>query len=359
MVRRSATIRLDALTKTAEGYIDVVAPITRTGVFTYKNADGTEQLELRLPEHVFSAASLATFDGQPLTMDHPGLVTAESFRDHVVGVVMAPKQDGDHMSARIRVMDLGAVKAVEAGKRDLSNGYDTKLIPIPGGVFQREDYEGGAPVKAHFLQTEIVGNHTAIVSKGRAGTARLDSAGDELLAGETMDPKDIEIATLKAELEAFNKIKTDAEAAALAKVKADAAEAESLRAQLSVFQVADKARAHKSLVDKIVSIVKKDRAELEKMDDAALMRAYIAVAVPAMKTDALTGEALIGAFTAAQSLEATRVDSSIDAANIAGKVRTSDTEDAGEDDWRAEQKKAAAVSRDAWKTSLGPKAKSA
>ena len=58
------TIRFDAgniikITETKEGFLKGDAILTRTGVFTYVNADGSLRKELRHPDDVFVLDSLS------------------------------------------------------------------------------------------------------------------------------------------------------------------------------------------------------------------------------------------------------------------------------------------------------------
>lgn len=365
LVRRSDTITLDATVKTAEGYLDTHGNLTRTGVFKYLREDGTEQLELRLPEHVFDPASLASFDAQPLTLEHPSeLLTADNVMSHAVGFVLGPHKapDGVHVRARVRVMDAEAVAAVEAGRKELSNGYSTKLVPVPGGVFRRDDFNGGAELRADFLQTDIRGNHTSVVGRGRAGpSARLDSSGNE--RGIQMDPKDVKIAELEAALATVNAQKADAERVRTEAEKADAARAkaeadrlrgenESLKADVQKRQDAEKATALAQLAARVAPVTKQNTDDLVKLGEEGILRAGLAVMSPELKTDGWNVATLRGAFEVAILGEATRVDSASSAAEILGFVRS--TQDAEESSWEINDKKARAVARDAWKTPLGP-----
>ena len=54
------------------GYLTTTAHITKVGVFTYQDADGTSRRELRHPEEVFNVDALASFGLVPFTNDHPG-----------------------------------------------------------------------------------------------------------------------------------------------------------------------------------------------------------------------------------------------------------------------------------------------
>lgn len=156
--------------KTPEGYIVDDPILTRTGVFEYRNPDGTTRREYRPPEAVFAADSLAAYEGLPITDGHPGKVTAANVKKHLAGTVMrAGRQDGESLRAQIKIFD---IKPVEEGKKELSVGYEVELDPTPGVSPAGERYD----VK----QISVKPNHLALCRKGRAGTARLnlDAADD-------------------------------------------------------------------------------------------------------------------------------------------------------------------------------------
>jgi hypothetical protein len=72
-----------AATRTDEGYIRADAIVTRVGVLTYRNKDGTLRRELRHPDDVFSAESLASLKLIPVTNEHPPgrLVNADNAKE--------------------------------------------------------------------------------------------------------------------------------------------------------------------------------------------------------------------------------------------------------------------------------------
>ena len=118
----------------ADGSIVVDAVLTRSGVFEYLNPDGSIRLEYRPPEEVFKSDSLATFAMRPVTNDHPGeLLTAETTRDHIVGVVgVDARRDDDLLVASMVIFDAEAVNDVESGKQETSCGYEVVMDETPG-----------------------------------------------------------------------------------------------------------------------------------------------------------------------------------------------------------------------------------
>lgn len=155
-------------TRTDEGYLIDTPIVGRTGIQLYKNADGTVRRELRPPEEVFKADSLATYAGKPITDEHPGEpVTAKNAKRLSVGVMQeAGKQDGDNVVAPITIFDQEMIdKVMNGGKRELSLGYKVDLEETPG-VWNGQEYDA--------IQRNIRVNHLAIVPRGRAGNARLN-----------------------------------------------------------------------------------------------------------------------------------------------------------------------------------------
>ncbi len=155
-----------------DGTMIVDARITRTGVFVYRKADGSEFKEYRPSAEVFRANSRETFLGRPVTVDHPPvMVTARNARQFAVGTVLdVPRQDGIYLATKLSIIDAAAIAAIEAGKSQLSCGYECELDMVPGISPEGERYDA--------VQRDIVGNHLAIVDNARAGSGahiRLDS----------------------------------------------------------------------------------------------------------------------------------------------------------------------------------------
>jgi len=159
--------------KTDEGFLRTDAIVTRTGVFYYRNPDGSTRRELRHPDDILALDSIESMKMIPITNDHPleGLVTADTAKKLQVGSTGENiRPDGNDVIAPIVVTDETAVNDVENGKQELSLGYELELVDEQGN-YDGEDYD--------FRQTNVKYNHLAIVDSARAGSRariHMDSA---------------------------------------------------------------------------------------------------------------------------------------------------------------------------------------
>jgi len=176
------------VTRTDEGYLRGSAVVTRTGVFTYVNADGTKRRELRHPDDILRADSVATMQQIPITIDHPSeLVNADTAADLSIGLTgenINADADSGNITAPFTITHKTGIDAVTAGRRELSLGYALELVREDG------EYEGQA---YDYRQTNVRYNHLAIVAQGRAGNARMNLDGASVLIA-TSDAKDTPMA---------------------------------------------------------------------------------------------------------------------------------------------------------------------
>ena len=168
MMQRFDNVAFKA-TKTDEGFIRDTPIVGRTGILVYRNADGTERKEYRPPEEAFAADSLASLMGKPITIGHKAFVTAGNAAQVApVGSVLSEgRQDGNNIKADIVIYNL------DTASRELSCGYTLDLDETPGTTPQGEHYDA--------IQRNIQYNHLAIVPKGRAGIARLNMDGSQVV----------------------------------------------------------------------------------------------------------------------------------------------------------------------------------
>lgn len=192
--------------KTADGRLRADAAITRTGVFDYRNPDGSIRREYRPAAEVFKADSLDSFAMVPVTDDHPPvLIDAKNARQYAVGAMGETlRRDGDHVIARLTVFDAATIAKMETGKVQLSCGYHVDVLETPGVTSDGQRYDA--------VQTNIRGNHVAIVNVARAGdTARVRMDGAEMIEGSDVARKD-ETMTLEEMQAALAAEKTRADA---------------------------------------------------------------------------------------------------------------------------------------------------
>lgn len=166
-------LTLDAPRRTADGYMAVRAKAARTGTYQYagtevdpENKHGLRDTAvvnvLRDADQVFDAKAVRSFIGKPITDNHPTQpVTSSNWKDVARGTIMGAVRDGEYVAFDLLLTDAAAITAVDSGKRELSNGYSSSL--------EFGDFTAPDGTKCSARQTAIVGNHIALVDRGRAG----------------------------------------------------------------------------------------------------------------------------------------------------------------------------------------------
>lgn len=166
------TLILDAPKRTKEGFMAVRARAARAGVYEYLGREvdpsgarfkADQLVNVYRPEdQVFDKASIASFIAKPVTNDHPAeAVTADNWKRHSRGAVMGALRDREYLAFDLTIMDGAAIADIEAGKRQLSNGYSCDLSFEDGVAPDGTAYQA--------VQRNIRGNHVALVDRGRAG----------------------------------------------------------------------------------------------------------------------------------------------------------------------------------------------
>ena len=140
------------------------SPVTRCGVFEYRNDDGSVRRELRPPEWVFHADSLASLAQVPVTLLHPAeFVTDDTAGDLAVGSTGdSVRRDGDFVLTPLKVWRKDAKVALANGIRELSCGYGFGGLDFTPGVWNGERYDA-------IQRGPYDYNHVAIVPAARAG----------------------------------------------------------------------------------------------------------------------------------------------------------------------------------------------
>ncbi|UGB46990.1 DUF2213 domain-containing protein [Frateuria edaphi] len=172
---------------TPEGYLLCLAvPVARTGEMLYAEGeilggdgeaikgdnDGLIRVS-RGPEDLFRPETIASFEGKPVTLSHPDeFVGPSNIRQFSVGTMFNVRRgtgiEDDLMLADLLITDQRAITAVQKdGIEEVSNGYEA-------------DYDQAEPGRA--VQRNIIGNHVALVERGRCGPRC--AIGDEDMANK-------------------------------------------------------------------------------------------------------------------------------------------------------------------------------
>lgn len=161
--------------ETVEGFLICRnVPIARTGEMNYleselkEDGDTSKMVKVfRSPEEVFSEAALSSFEGKPVTDEHPPeLLTPDTCsryaRGHAQNIRKGEGEWDGHVIADLHIQDEELIRAVQGGKREISCGYECSYTDNGDGTYSQHD---------------IRGNHIAVVTRGRAGNhvAILDS----------------------------------------------------------------------------------------------------------------------------------------------------------------------------------------
>jgi len=169
--------------RTPEGYLRIPAAIARHGMYDYlakELRDWGVPLDVgipneaiikvyRDPKEVFDTSSMLTFENKPLTKEHPmEPVTPNNVNRDMIGMSLSPVRalpNGNDIGVDIQIMSMDGIQDYQRGTRELSAGYQSTLVMEPGMTADGQPYD--------MRQTKIIGNHIALVERGRAGTARL------------------------------------------------------------------------------------------------------------------------------------------------------------------------------------------
>lgn len=149
---------------TPEGYLvceDV--PIGRVGEMLYAPEEvpnirgaGSSVVLYREQTDLFREETIASFEGKSVVIGHPsdGWVTPSNVSSIEVGIMQNIRKSDDFLLADLLIKRDDAIKLVRDGNPEVSCGYSFELVDEGGGRGR---------------QTNILGNHVAIVPRGRCG----------------------------------------------------------------------------------------------------------------------------------------------------------------------------------------------
>jgi len=165
--------------ETGEGFLKAKITIARPGVFKYINDDGTVSNEAKLPGDILSIDTLKSAQGAPITDDHPRengkhvLVDSENYNKYVRGTISEPKIENSEITALATIYDAELIKKIKRKKQnEASIGFIHSVDGTPG-IFDGIKYD--------IAQRNIIINHVALVTSGRAGEnvkIHIDKKGD-------------------------------------------------------------------------------------------------------------------------------------------------------------------------------------
>lgn len=306
------TLTLDAPRRDSAGNMVASVLAARTGCQDYAGFEvGKPELAkvtvYRPAEEVFSRDSMRSFAGAPVTIEHPSeAVTPDNWKDHAVGEASEEiVRDGEAVRVPFLLRDAAGIRAVEAGKREISMGYDCSL------TFEDGTAPDGTAYQA--VQRNIRINHLAIVDRARGGPTLRIGDQEKKMKITIGDAKDVDLsdgAAVALAVGALNTSLSDAQksvgtltadlATAKTSIETKDGEIAALNAKLAdatdPVKIAARDAAHREVADKARSLVAnivtdgKDAAAIRKeavtaklgdaakdMSDAAIEGAFAAL----------------------------------------------------------------------------------
>lgn len=269
---RFDNILIPKIKRTKEGFLKGKAAVTRTGVFEYLNDDGSIRYELRHPDDIFNEKSLNSLKTIPITIEHPvnKLVTLDNAKNLMVGMTGEEVIiNGDSIVTTLTFTHKEAIEVIKEGKRELSAGYTTTLIPETG-VYKGKKYT--------HRQTDIYYNHISLVNQGRAGSdIRVNLDHKNKTSTQIIENKNM-IDTNQKNIEniELTHVNLDKYIATIDQLKNENNELKNKLNQINIDSiVADKVRAKSLLLDKVNKIVNLDSNDLIDKSERQIMEDVI------------------------------------------------------------------------------------
>jgi uncharacterized protein len=254
----------DNLSETPEGYLLCLdVPLARTGELLYSSAEipgkpsknGIVTVN-RTPADIFNEATISSFEGKPVTMGHPNeFVGPDNWQTFAVGIVQNVRpglgDDVDKLLADLLITDREAIFAVKNGTREVSCGYNADHEVDEYGIVR---------------QIGILGNHLAIVPRGRCGAECAIFDHDSKHKGEEkMTIKDKIMKALGIALDSAIEGKTEEELKAEQEAEALALEAEEKAKKEAEAQAAEleaKKKEEERLAEQAAKLAEEEAAKV-------------------------------------------------------------------------------------------------
>lgn len=175
---------VNVLHKTPEGYYQGNVVCTGIGVFRY--LDKNKKFVQRLRDVDDVKAATASINCKPITLQHPNRpVNVENVKDLQVGMTANDATfDGLNNRVTVTITNKDAIDAIDRGEvKAFSMGYKCSVVEHDG-VWQGVHHDQ--------QQKDIVYNHLALVTKGRAGDKVNFMVGDSADFADIFDMADPE-----------------------------------------------------------------------------------------------------------------------------------------------------------------------
>ena len=109
------------------------------------------------------AKGAATFNNLPILLDHTYVSAEKPEKERVIGSMSGVEFDAPYLAADLCFWDKAVIDAInEESIEDISSAYHYKADMTPGTTPEGEAFDG--------VMRDIVGNHSALVEKGRVGS---------------------------------------------------------------------------------------------------------------------------------------------------------------------------------------------
>jgi len=239
---------------------------------------GTTINLFRPPGEVFNTDSMASFEGKPVTNNHPvgAFVDSSNVKRFQVGFSKSVTKatDGEAIEAKLIVQDKQAIKDIQDGKEQISLGYESTIEWTPGIDDVYGAFDG--------IQKSIYGNHIAIVERARAGADfrlndKQSTKGIVEMKTRVIDRKSIElsddaadifdamtaekVSTAKIIADNSAKIKDMANELETVKGERDAAKSKSITDADMDAKIAERVKARSALVDTAAKVIDTDTTD--------------------------------------------------------------------------------------------------
>lgn len=262
MLTRYDTAPINRVTQDAQtGFVHITnVPIAIVGVFPYIKADGSVEMEAKLPTELLSEMTVDSANSKPVTDNHPDeLVTQVNASKYMKGFTATNAHvENDALKVDMTITDKSLINEINKGKQELSIGFETEVVPKKG------EYKG---VAYDSVQRNIRINHVAVVEQGRAGhSVRLLGDSAEMIE-QDVQKKGKRMDTTKVRLDGADVTVATSDADKIIKLDADNADKAKKIAELEA-QIEEKKKELDELKGKSEE-EKKNADEAQAKADAA------------------------------------------------------------------------------------------